>query len=122
MAKEFIDDYQEYSNYDDNYGDNLENDYEGLLNEPQGAYDKAIVEDIEKNYKFITEAYTSGERHYFERKIINLFKRTISELADKDSKEIRKKVKEEVIERAEDKLMLDKNEVVKRILLKVIKI
>lgn len=50
MAKELIDDYKEYSNYDDNYDDSLENDYEGLLNEPLGAYDKQIEDEFrEKN-------------------------------------------------------------------------
>lgn len=50
MAKELIDDYNDYSNCDEYYDDSLENDYEGILNEPQGAYDKTIEDEFrEKN-------------------------------------------------------------------------
>lgn len=50
MAKELVDDYNDYSNFGEYYDDNLENDYEGLLNEPLGAYDKQIENDFrEKN-------------------------------------------------------------------------
>lgn len=84
--------------------------------ELQQKIEKAIVEDIENAiYKSVYQEYKFSDRYNFERSIINLFKRAISEFADKASKEIRKEVKEEVIERAVDKLMLDKNEVLKKI-------
>lgn len=83
-----------------------------------GKIEEAIIQDIENamaNVLLERSSYKSfDDFDKFQRKMIVLFKTAIKEVIEKESAEIRKEVKEEVIKRAVEKMSaLDKKELVK---------
>ena len=79
--------------------------------------EKRVIESIaELITKYLVSEIIEDDSFDLKKKVIGLFTKAIRKIVDEDSKEIRKEVKEEVIKRAVDKLMLDKKELLKGLL------
>lgn len=82
--------------------------------------EETITEHIEQIiFEFLDGNHRSYVNNNFRDKIYYLFKKALREIADLDSKEIRREVKQEVIDRSVEKITsLDKKEVLKTLLTK----
>ena len=83
----------------------------------QQKLEEAMIEYIKNTiFEYIKGTYERNNYYSLENTIVRLFKKAVREIVDIDSKEIRREVKEEVIERTVEKLSLEKGEILKRFL------
>lgn len=88
--------------------------------ELQEKIEKALIDHIEQIiFDALGGKYHSRDSYDFRHEIVLIFKKSLREIADLDSKEIRREVKQEVIDRSVEKITsLDKKEVLKTLLTK----